>query len=126
MLHASRSSAVLTRCRLLQVNLLLLILLAVEGIGLTCAATAYVARLLRAVSAQRHGLAACFLDVPTGFVRALASKQVQVDDDEAEDSDSEAGDEAGDRQAEDDEGGKEARAAGRAGGAAAGQGGASA
>jgi hypothetical protein len=84
-------------------------MLVVEGIVITFAAAAYVARLLRAVSDQRHGLAGCFLDIPTGFVRALASKQVQVDDDEVDDSDSDAGDEpAGEKQAEEEEeGGKE-------------------
>lgn len=74
-------------------DVLLLLLLVAEGCVLTCLAAAYVARLLRRVSAQRYSLASCFINIPTGFVRALASKQVALDDDEENDSDSEAGDE---------------------------------
>lgn len=55
---------------------MLIILLVAEGCVVTLLAVAYVGNLLRAVSDQRHSLAACFLNIPTGFVRALASKQV--------------------------------------------------
>jgi hypothetical protein len=41
---------------------------------------------------QRHNLFSVFLVIPTGFLRALASKQVQLDEDEDSDTDSEAGD----------------------------------
>lgn len=41
---------------------------------------------------QRAELFSIFLVIPAGFLRALASKQVQLDEDDDSDGDSEAGD----------------------------------
>jgi hypothetical protein len=45
--------------------------------------------------AQRADLFGVFLAIPAGFLRALAAKQVQVDEDADSDADSDAGDLAG-------------------------------
>jgi Skp family chaperone for outer membrane proteins len=45
---------------------------------------------------QRADLFSVFLVIPTGFLRALASKQVQLDEDDDSDNDSDIGELQGD------------------------------
>jgi hypothetical protein len=70
----------------------MIILLVLEGCGLFLMATVYACLLVRKMVLQRADLFSVFLVIPTGFLRALASKQVQLDEDGESDNDSEAGD----------------------------------
>eukprot|EP00879_Flechtneria_rotunda_P028986 GHRR01031235.1.p1 GENE.GHRR01031235.1~~GHRR01031235.1.p1 ORF type:complete len:764 (+),score=228.21 GHRR01031235.1:75-2366(+) len=81
--------------RTAQVKTVMITLLIVEGVAVFLGAAFYVWLLTHHVVMQRANLFSVFMVVPTGFLRALASKQVQLDDEEdADDDGSEAGDEA--------------------------------
>lgn len=67
-------------------------LLVLEGILVCGLASFYMWRLLQLVSKQRYKLFSVFMGVPTGFVRGLATKQVQLDEEDDVDSDSDGGD----------------------------------
>lgn len=61
-----------------KVNILGIALLIVEG-ALCCGiATVWIWNLLQAVASARYRLFSVFLVIPTGLLRALASKQIQV------------------------------------------------
>ncbi|GLC33063.1 hypothetical protein PLESTB_000374500 [Pleodorina starrii] len=77
-----------------RVNMLGIGLLVAEGCVVCGAAALYMWILLKQVARQRYGLYSVFLVIPTGFLRALASKHVQVDGEDDNDSDSDAGDDA--------------------------------
>ncbi|GLI64845.1 hypothetical protein VaNZ11_008226 [Volvox africanus] len=77
-----------------KVNMLGIGLLVAEGCVVCGVAALYMWILLKQVARQRYGLYSVFLVIPTGFLRALASKHVQVDGEDDNDSDSDAGDDA--------------------------------
>ncbi|KAG2493479.1 hypothetical protein HYH03_008295 [Edaphochlamys debaryana] len=77
-----------------RVNMLGIGLLVAEGCIVCGLAALYEWILLKQVARQRYGLYSVFLVIPTGFLRALASKHVQVDGEDDNDSDSDAGDDA--------------------------------
>ncbi len=83
-----------------RVNNLGIGLLVAEGCLVCGLAALYEWMLLTQVARQRYGLYSVFLVIPTGFLRALASKHVQVDGEDDNDSDSEAGDDPGKQQAQ--------------------------
>lgn len=56
-----------------------------------CTCTLVLLAVLQMVS-QRANIFTVFLVIPTGFLRALASKQVQLEEDDDSDGDSDAGD----------------------------------
>jgi hypothetical protein len=62
-----------------------------QGCCVCLAAVLYVWALLQRVSHRRYMLFSCFLMVPAGFLRSLASKQVKVDEEDESDSDSDDG-----------------------------------
>ena len=71
----------------------MLCLLVIEGCGFCTLACVMMWRLLKEVSKTRYALFGVFMGVPAGFVRALAVKQIVIDEDDDGDSDSEFGDE---------------------------------
>ncbi|KAG2450719.1 hypothetical protein HYH02_004557 [Chlamydomonas schloesseri] len=77
-----------------RVNMLGIGLLIAEGAVVCGIAALYMWVLLKQVARQRYSLYSVFLVIPTGFLRALASKHVQVDGEDDNDSDSDAGDDA--------------------------------
>jgi hypothetical protein len=70
----------------------MLCLLVIEGCGFCTLACVMMWRLLKEVSKTRYALFGVFMGVPAGFVRALAVKQIVIDEDDDGDSDSEFGD----------------------------------
>jgi hypothetical protein len=70
----------------------MVLLLVLEGCVLFISAAMYVAWLIRRMVLQRANLFSVFLVIPTGFLRALASKQVVLDEDADSDEGSDAGD----------------------------------
>ena len=77
---------------LTQVDVLMLCLLVIEGCLVSTFACVWMWRLLKEVSRTRYALFGVFMGVPAGFVRALAVKQIVIDEDDDGDSDSEFGD----------------------------------
>ncbi|KAI8475137.1 MAG: hypothetical protein J3K34DRAFT_517581 [Monoraphidium minutum] len=74
-----------------EVSVAMTIFLALEGCLLFAAATLYIAHLMKRVTLQRYNLFSLFLVLPAGFLRALASKQAVLDEDDDSDDDSEDG-----------------------------------
>jgi hypothetical protein len=70
----------------------MLCLLVIEGCLVSTFACVWMWRLLKEVSRTRYALFGVFMGVPAGFVRALAVKQIVIDEDDDGDSDSEFGD----------------------------------
>ncbi|GFR48517.1 hypothetical protein Agub_g10412 [Astrephomene gubernaculifera] len=96
-----------------RVNMLGIGLLVAEGCVVCGAAALYMWALLTQVARQRYGLYSVFLVIPTGFLRALASKHVQVDGEDDNDSDSDAGDDANaNKEKNKDSGGKDGKGEG--------------
>lgn len=90
-----------------QVGAAMLVLLVLEGCVVFFAASMYVFMLIKAMVGNRANLFSVFLVIPTGFLRALASKQVQLDEDEDTDDDD---DDIGDlRQEEQEQEGQKVR-----------------
>lgn len=75
-----------------EVSTAMVILLVLEGCVVFLAASLYVLLLIKQMVSNRANLFSVFLVIPTGFLRALASKQVQLDEDGDSDDDSDAGD----------------------------------
>ena len=71
----------------------MLCLLIIEGCLVSTFACLWMRHLLKEVSKTRYALFGVFMGVPAGFVRALAVKQIVIDEDDDADSDSEFGDE---------------------------------
>ena len=94
----------LTRCPLLtpphthraqsnikQLQDMVLVLMAVEGVLVCLSAAAYVVWLLRRVSVQRAALFTVFLTIPNGFLKQLANRNIKVSAEEDGDDGEPAG-----------------------------------
>lgn len=75
-----------------QVNTILVVLLILEGCVICSVACFVMWRLLLRISAHRYRVFGIFVGVPTGFVRALAARQVVIDEDDDIESDSDLDD----------------------------------
>ncbi|WIA17635.1 hypothetical protein OEZ85_014441 [Tetradesmus obliquus] len=75
-----------------EVSSAMVLLLVLEGCVLFISAAAYITWLISRMVSQRANLFSVFLVIPTGFLRALASKQVVLDEDADSDEGSDAGD----------------------------------
>eukprot|EP00878_Enallax_costatus_P031470 GHUV01034416.1.p1 GENE.GHUV01034416.1~~GHUV01034416.1.p1 ORF type:complete len:452 (+),score=95.23 GHUV01034416.1:594-1949(+) len=76
-----------------QVGSAMVVLLVLEGCIVFFSASMYVLMLIQQMVKNRANLFSVFLVIPTGFLRALASKQVQLDEDaDTDDDDDDVGD----------------------------------
>jgi hypothetical protein len=75
-----------------EVSEAMIVILVLEGCLLFIGASVYITWLIKRMLLQRANLFSVFLVIPTGFLRALASKQVVLDEDADSDEGSDAGD----------------------------------
>jgi hypothetical protein len=75
-----------------EVSEAMIVILVLEGCLLFIGASLYITWLIKRMLLQRANLFSVFLVIPTGFLRALASKQVVLDEDADSDEGSDAGD----------------------------------
>ena len=85
--------ALVSRCTdaVAQVKTTLLILLVVEAIILVLSALAYIIILVKQVGTYRFHIFAIFLLVPSGLIRSLASRKVEIDGEQEEEEEEEEG-----------------------------------
>ena len=66
---------------------IMLIFLAIEGVLFVSIAMLYVWHLAKRVSDQRYDMYNCFMQIPIGTVRSLATRPINLEDEEDEDED---------------------------------------
>jgi hypothetical protein len=86
MLQVERATA-----KMGEVSDAMVLMLVLEGCVLFVCAAIYIAFLIKRMVLARANLFSVFLVIPTGFLRALASKQVVLDEDADSDEGSDAG-----------------------------------